>query len=378
MVGLNRNKSGFAIIAISALAFAIFRYLMFASGQMYIDEQIYSRLGYSLIQGHLATGSSFFSLYQQYGLNTSAINTPYGNVDSVQPWLDHPPLVGFLLIPFLSMNLLPRALPIALSTVVSVVVYRMARDYGEVAGIFAFVAFTAFTLYTPLLSMVFLDSSVSLFFILTVFLTVQYFQNSKNVFLYFAGVTAGLAAASKLTGVAAFLFLLLAMVYARAKNLQKPPLTFLKTVLIGALFPAVWFAYGFLTEPSLFVRLIQDNMSRSIFSGNILSIFSIAISSWTYGASEIAKTGIDSVLVLALIPIVYLLLRREAGLVLISFIALWVSAMAISYSWVFSTIPFYPIYAIGIGILTNELVSTLRRAIKEDITGQLRSRGAKP
>src|ERR1017187_1366841 len=89
-------------------------YARFGSGPLYIDEITYARLGYSLMLGHLASDTSFYSLYQQFGLATNSIQTPYGNVASVEPWLDHPPLMGFLLVPVLAIGLQPRFLPIIL------------------------------------------------------------------------------------------------------------------------------------------------------------------------------------------------------------------------------------------------------------------------
>jgi hypothetical protein len=140
--------AAFTILGVSASI----SYLRFGSGPLYIDEITYARLGYSLMLGHLASDTSFYSLYQKFGLGTNSIETPYGTVASVQPWLDHPPLMGFFLIPVLAMGFQPRLLPIILFNLTGVVLYLVfqGRDQRLAwATVVGFVLFGQYYLVLP-------------------------------------------------------------------------------------------------------------------------------------------------------------------------------------------------------------------------------------
>lgn len=123
----------------------------------YIDELIYVKLSRFLVNGHLASSSSYYSVYLAHNATLS-----WGTeVEIVEPWLDHPPLFSILTIPFWVAGL-PRLLPIFLGTGSTLmVIYLMRKRPYE--ALLSGVVFSLFPFAVDLNAMMFLDNGSSFF-----------------------------------------------------------------------------------------------------------------------------------------------------------------------------------------------------------------------
>src|SRR5436309_14229400 len=152
---------------------ASYAYATMANSTLYIDEKVYARAAYSLAQGHLASISSLLRIYREFGFVTNNIHTPFGYLDSVEPWLDHPPLVPLLSIPLLVINASPRLLPIIFSSITPLLIFFLFQSRRVLAWT-STLAWTGLFVTHPILSMLFVDSGVAFFNLLTVTLLGQY------------------------------------------------------------------------------------------------------------------------------------------------------------------------------------------------------------
>src|SRR5438093_2560998 len=209
-----RNVEYVALLLVVMVS-ASYAYATWANTTLYIDEQVYARAGYSLAQGHLASASSLLRIYREFGFVANNIHTPFGYVDSVEPWLDHPPLVPLLLVPLLAIDASPRLLPIIFSSVSPLLIFFLFRNRRVLAWSSTLV-WTGLFVTHPILSMLFVDSGVAFFNLLTVTLLSQYTRTHTKQWLYFAAVAAGASALSKeIFGFTSILYLLVYLVYVR-------------------------------------------------------------------------------------------------------------------------------------------------------------------
>jgi 4-amino-4-deoxy-L-arabinose transferase-like glycosyltransferase len=317
---------------------------------VYIDEITYARLGYSLSQGHLASDSSFLSIYRSYGLVTNAIVTPYGYIDSVQPWLDHPPLVGYLLIPFVIAGVNLRSLPILFDIGIALLLYLSLRDKDRLAGGASAIVFLAYMAIFPVLTMLFLDSGVSFFFMLTVS-TALYFERTKSTrALYASGVTAGLAALSKVPGVAAVLFLVLFLVYEALSKRAKPRQAF-PSLAIAVGIASVWPIYGFLAEPGLFWQLTIANAARTSLSSNSLQQILITLDSSATFAKPDYALALSPVMLASWVAAAATAFRKKFRMFSLGLGSYLIVLFALRYAPPQMTVPLFPFLAVSIGAI---------------------------
>ncbi len=340
---------------------ASYAYVTMASSQLYIDEITYGRLGYSLLRGHLASDSALLPIYQKFGLVGSDIHTPLGYIDSVEPWLDHPPLVPLLLTPILATGVSLRLLPIIFSSLTAVLIFFLLRDRRVLAWA-ATLTWVAFFITHPILSMLFVDSGVAFFNLLTVVLTNEYARSSRSSKrLYIAGIAAGASALSKLFGIASLLYLLVYLIYPRLSPLKENLPSNYKPLLLGIGIASIWPLYGLATNAPLFVQLLQFNVSRSVISGNILNFPVLASLSYTKNAMYSA--GIDPPLLGGWVGIAYSLLKKNFRVILLSPACYLLVVLGLRFAWFYTVIPLFPFFAIGIGAMVTDMISVTRKRI---------------
>jgi hypothetical protein len=331
-----------------------------ASSQLYIDEITYARLGYSLLQGHLASDSALLPIYQEFGFVRSDIRTPLGYIDSVEPWLDHPPFVPLLLVPILVIGASPRLLPIIYSSMTTLLIFFLLRDRRVLAWV-ATLTWVGFFITRSILSMLFLDSGVAFFNTLTVVLTNEYTRSRSSKQLYIAGIAAGASALSKLFGIASLLYLLVYLIYARLSPLKEKLPSNYKPLLLGIGIASIWPVYGLAIAAPLFVQLLQFNVSRSVISGNILNFPLLA--SLSYTKNTMYSAGIDPLLLVGWVGMAYSLRKKNLQIIRMSPLCYLLVVLGLRYASFYTLIPLFPFFAIGIGAVVTDIISVTRNRL---------------
>ena len=355
-----RNVEYVALLLVVMVS-ASYAYATWANTTLYIDEQVYARAGYSLAQGHLASASSLLRIYREFGFVANNIHTPFGYVDSVEPWLDHPPLVPLLLVPLLAIDASPRLLPIIFSSVSPLLIFFLFRNRRVLAWSSTLV-WTGLFVTHPILSMLFVDSGVAFFNLLTVTLLSQYTRTHTKQWLYFAAVAAGASALSKeIFGFTSILYLLVYLVYVRLGPRRELLTRNLKPFLLAVGIALTWWIFAMTVAAQLFIQIFQFNVLRSTFSSHTFSdIFRIFLASFSYSKRSMSYTGIDSVLVISWVALIYSLSKPGVRTVQVSSLCYLSIVFALRYVWFFTVIPLFPFFAIGIGTIVTDLISTLR------------------
>jgi hypothetical protein len=356
----SRRRTEYAILGIVILLSASFVYVTMASSQLYIDEITYARLGYSLLQGHLASDSALLPIYEKFGLARSDIQTPLGYMDSVEPWLDHPPLVPLLLAPLLTTGASPRLLPIIFSSLIALLIFFLLRDRRLLAWA-ATLTWVGFFITHPILSMLFVDSGVAFFNLLTVTLTNEYTKTRSSKQLYMAGIAAGASALSKLFGITSLLYLLAYLILSRQSQSKENLPTNYKPLLLSIGIASIWPVYGLATAAPLFFQLLQFNISRSVVSSDILNFPVLA--SLSYTKNTMYSAGIDPFLLIGWIGLAYSLLRKNLRVTLLSPVFYLMVVLVLRYAWFYTMIPLFPFFAIGIGAFITDMISRAGKRI---------------
>lgn len=339
---------------------ASYAYVTMASSELYIDEITYARLGYSLLQGHLASDSALLPIYQEFGFVRSDIHTPLGYIDSVEPWLDHPPLVPLLLAPILVTGASPRLLPITFSSITGLLIFFLFRDRRVLAWA-ATLTWVGFFITHPILSMLFLDSGVSVFNLLTVVLTNEYTRSRSSKQLYIAGIAAGASTLSKLFGITSLLYFLVYLIHAKLSPLKQNLSSNYKPLILSIGIASIWPVYGVATAAPLFVQLLQFNVSRSVISSNILNFPVLA--SLGYTKATLFSAGIDPMLLAGWVGMGYSLWKKNLRIIQMSPLCYLLVVLGLRYAWFYTVIPLFPFLAIGIGAMVTDIISVTRRRV---------------
>lgn len=344
-----------------------FVYFTMADAQFYVDEATYARLGYALIHGHLATTSSLWPLYYQLGYGRSDFPTPFGSAQTVEPYLDHPPLVPLLLIPVLVAGVSPRLLPIIFSSLTTFLIFSLLRSQRVLAWASALAWIGLFVTH-QILSMLFLDAGVAFFSMLTLIFTSVYNKTGARNYLYLAGIIAGASALSKEYGVATLLYLLVFLLYTRAGSIKNILQRSSKPFLLGLGIASTWPLYGLAIAAPLFLAIIQANASRSFLFGANLNLLAF-VTLFNYTSSTMYYAGVDPILLIGWLGIGYSLWKRKLPLVQLSLLSYLGVVLGLRYAWFYTTIPLFPFFAIGIGGLLTDFAYGLRNHIAR-ITGK--------
>jgi hypothetical protein len=352
-------------IAVAAISF-ITAYLAVRSTPTYIDEWTYITLGHFLIQGKLATLTSFQQVYNSLGLVGPNVTFPWGTMPTGQPWLDHPLLVPIILIPFLLLDLPARTLPILLSSAITVMLYVLLRR-KRVAALISVAIWIIYLATNPILSMLFLDVAVSFFSLFAVVLTSEYVSSKhERIYLYAGAFSAGLAAASKESGLAAVAYIGILVLYLRFKN-KESILKNAKPFFLSVLISAFWYVFAFATSPTLFLSLLKINSQRYNSPGgtylyNHIPNFFVTAANLS-NMFQITFGQTSPLMVLGLIGIFYLIGRSfvRDELRLPAFFACCYVAFILPTDVYFHVIiPLFPLYCIGTTSIIYDLVTRAR------------------
>jgi len=344
---------------------------------VYIDEITYARLGYSLSQGHLASDSSFLSLYSSYGLVRNDIVTPYGYIDSVQPWLDHPPLIGFALVPFVIAGANLRSLPALFDIGIILLLYFALRQRDRLEAGAAALFFLVYMSLFPVLTMLFLDSGVSFFLILTMYLAAYFERTGSTRAMYAAGLTAGLASLSKVPGVVAILFLVLFLVYQVASKKTKV-FRILPSLVVAIGLASLWPIYGFLIEPGLFWQLTTTNFSRTTLSGNSLQQILAALASNASFARPDYTVTLDPLLIVSWAATLLVVSRKKYLVTSLALGSYLIVLFALRYVPPQMTVPLFPFFAVSLGIVSAAMARfTIMRLGFGRLRGQVKGSDSK-
>jgi hypothetical protein len=348
----------FLLAAVILVLFIVQYFVIEYYTVFYIDEDVYARLAYSILHGHLASASSFYQIYAQFGYNRTDIYTPFGSSTTVEPWLDHPPLVPILSGSFFLIGgVSPRVLPIIFCILIALEIFVLLRHQLILAWI-SVIVWVAYVSTSPLLSMLFLEAGVSFFLMSTLVLVKEFDSRGSRVYLYAAAITAGLCGLSKIFGISAILFLLLFLIYyARRKPARKQlsVLAGVGAVSLSVVITLTWFVYGFLAAPNLFQKLFTLNAQRSLLSAHNIDLL-VLVKSPVVGPSQISGGSFSLPLVIGIVCLLYLFFRKDTRLLQLCIVSYLGFSFALGYFWFYTTIPLYPFYSIGVGYLIYAVI----------------------
>ena len=328
-----------------------------AEKPFYVDEDTYSRLGYSLLQGHLASASSLWFIYDKLGYVRTNLYTPFGSTNTVEPWLDHPPLIGFLLVPILLTGATPRLLPIIFSSLSTLLIFFLLRRHRLLAWVASLAWVVLFTSH-QILSMLFVDAGVSFFNLLTVAMTLEYGKTGSKKLLYLAGITAGASALSKLFGIATLLYLVTYLIYSSLGPRKESIVRNSKPLLLALGTASVWPIYALTIASPLFVQLQLFNAARSLSANNNIGL--LLVSAFTYSKSTMYDAGLDLALIAGWAGIVYSLRKRTLVPIHLSLGSYLLVVFVLRYAWYYTVIPTLPFLASGIGVLVSDVIYNSR------------------
>jgi len=373
VLGLRLKREYLPLLIIVAIG-ATYVYSTMASTPLYIDEIAYATLAHSLAQGHIATDSSFIQIYEKFGAVTNSIHVQYGHLDSAEPWLDHPPLVSMILVPIILTSLSPRLLPIIFASMTTFLIFFILRGNRLLAWISALTWMGLFLTH-PVLSMLFLDSGVGFFNLLTVTMVNEYEKSRRGgKWLYVGGIAAGASALSKLGfGLAGPFYLLIYVIYTKIGPRRESLTTNLKPFLLSIGIASIWPLYGLTTAAPLFIQILTVNASRSAFSGDSIGLAKF-IYSIVWSVHEIHATTIDVTLIVGLVAMTYSLFRSGLRIVQTAALTYLAVVLMLRYVQFTSMIPLFPFYAIGIGAIITDSVQMAHKRIMDHLTLEIQKR----
>lgn len=304
----------------------------------YIDELIYVKLSRFLASGHLASSSSYYSIYLAHNATL-----PWGTeVQIVQPWLDHPPLFSILAIPFWLAGL-PRLLPVLLgsgSTLMVVYLMRKRRYEALLSGL----VFSLFPFAASMNAMMFLDNGSSFFFLLTMSLTSRYEEDKSNVFLILAGISAGLSFLSKEFGVYSIIYLFFYLLLAR--RLFKGSRALLAAVGIAS----IYFVGGFLLNSGLFIDILnaQAIVTSGVRTYPGQSLWNTALRDFSFDQNGFVLGDISLLLLASWVSLGVFLGGSKNRIVKLGIFSFLLTIIAVRYFWFYSWIAIYPFFSLAL------------------------------
>jgi hypothetical protein len=348
-------------------------YLASRTTPIYVDEYAYTFLGHFLIQGRLATMTSFLSLYQSLHYVGPTVQLPWGQLGTGEPWLDHPPLVSMILIPFLLADLPARTLPILLSSLDGAMIYILLRR-RKLLALISVALLIVYVATNPILSMLFLETGVTFFAMVTLVLTSEYLNGKKQqAYLYFAALSAGLAAASKESGLSVVLYFGLFLLYLKWKD-KKSIVSSLKPFLLSLSISLTWFIFALLLAPNLFLQLLKINTNRYQLAGGSTLFHNIPLffvdQPNLSSPHNIQYGPISPLMVLGVVGVAYLAARcfftqdlLPVALLPFCYLAFILPTEVFFYT----TIVMFPFYSIGIGAILYDLITKMDKSMRRQV-----------
>jgi hypothetical protein len=369
----------YTIFAAAAVITFVVAYFASRSTPIYVDEYTYTFLGHFLISGKLATLSSFNSLYKSMGYIGPTVQLPWGPGTTVEPWLDHPPIVSIILIPFLLADLPARTLPILFTSLVSGMLYVILRRKKLLAFI-TIAVWIVFVATNPILSMLFLETGVSFFVMLTLVLTSEYANGKKSeYYLYAAAVTVGLAAASKESGLSTVAYFGIFLLYMKLKE-KKSIVSSLKPFLISVFLSAIWFVFAYLTAPKLFLDLLTINSHRYQEPGGP-NLFKDIPRFFVVQPNLSNPTGmqfgpLSLLMLLGVAGVGYLIVRAFFSrdlLLEVLLVSCYLAFILPSEVFFYTTIVMFPFYSIGIAAILYDITMKAKGAMQQQVESLART-----
>jgi len=256
------SKGIFLLIILIALVSRIDVY----SVEPYVDELAYDWLAYNLSQGKLRTGSTFTSVYAQFGAAIPG--------DGVEPWLDHPVLCPLILgavkklpqffnieVKFYDVRL-ASILIFCLPTIyLAMVICR--KEFGTGAAVISGLMYALAPSIVLQQKMMFLDHGVALFSMLSFYALLVYSSSSTEKWWVLSVIFSGLASLSKGLGIFAILAVALTMVLNSGSTPKKRTIkSFLSLVIGGSLF-SLYPMYGYMLNFQLFKAIASVQLTRA-------------------------------------------------------------------------------------------------------------------
>ena len=312
---------------------------------MYVDETTYVLLAQSLSSGHLATQTSFTSVYTSAGAMISSVG---GHV-IVEPWFDHLPFFAILDVPFFLLGD-PRLLPVILGALTTFLIMYLLRN-NPLEAILAGAIFAVFPFAIQLNAMTFLDNGAIFFLLLTIALTSMYEEKGRESILIFAAISAGLSFLSKEMGIFAVLYFLLYIGFSRSfkKNF--------KWLILSIGVASSWFIYGLLLDRGLFLTIFTTQFGRTNAASSLGQIFATAASNFTYNYDNFYVGSLSPILLLSWIAVVIFAFgkgHRQIKLGLLSFI---ITLAVFRYAWFYTWISIYPFFAMALAFCVYGIFS---------------------
>jgi 4-amino-4-deoxy-L-arabinose transferase-like glycosyltransferase len=305
---------------------------------------VYIKLANILASGHLASSSSYYSVY----VNHNALLSLPNQAQIVEPWFDHPPFFSIIDIPFWFAGL-PKLLPILLGALSTLLIMYLLRQ-NKVLAILAGAIFAVYPFAVQLNGMMLLDNGAIFFFLLTLALTSKYEKNKSDLALLLAAFSAGLSFLCKEIGVYAILFMFLYVLYTR-KTIKAT--TALKATLIPIAVASTWVIFGLLSNPSLFLDIIATQLNHITGQIGYQALLTTSVSGFSFvpvtsGEVVVQFGSVNGLLLFSWICLGILLFDSGHKIVRIGILSILVTLFVMKYAWFFTWVAIYPFFAIAI------------------------------
>ena len=305
----------------------------------HLDEQLYAWSGIHLVQTGIPVSWSTLDYPERAIIFKGEKNykggDPRASVTLYKPWLDQPPLFSYLVGFFADRfganknDFIPssyiRFPVIFISSIVSLLVYIIAKKiYGFGTGLFAMLVYGTVPLFVFASRTAMPENLISLAFLLVIYLSLKYREQTKMLYLLPIPFLAGFAGLAKPTGFFIVLFGIFVLFIKDFKVKRRKTIT-RAIVMFTAVIPFIlfyfWYGYHFDKEIFLIVNKIQ--------SFRPVGFASLA---WFY-ISPAYKTDIflDGWYVFALLSsVVFMFIQKKEGKIISFAFIFWILVVMVS------------------------------------------------
>jgi hypothetical protein len=205
--------------------------------------------------------------------------------------------------------------------------------------------------------MAFVENGAATFFVATFLFAMKYVHTSKNRWLMFSGLSAGLSFLCKQLGIAAMIFLVLFLLAYKPESKNK----LFKLVLLAGILVSIYFVQIIITNPGYLSNIVKIYIYTGLGSVSWLNMFlcnilpsgvSVSwISPLTIFTNLFGFVTLDFWYILAFFVILYLVLkeRKTARLVLLPMLSYILVLVLIGHANAYYVILMQPFMAIPVG-----------------------------
>jgi len=345
------SKGIFLLIILIALISRVDVY----SVEPYLDELAYDWLAYNLSQGKLRTGSTFTSVYAQFG---AAIPD-----DGVEPWLDHPILYPLILgavkrmsqffdadVKFYDIRL-ASILIFCLPTIYLAMVI-CKKEFGTVAAAISGLIYALAPSMVLQQKMIFLDHGVTFFSVLSIYALLKHFSSGGDKWWILSSIFSGFASLNKGLGIFAILAVALTMMLNSESTLEKRTIRSLLSLVIGGSLFLLYPLYAYMLNFELLKAIASVQLSRASLEWLVRSMFEYP---WSY------QHIYDYFLLLGWISVAYTVViglrKKRINPTLIWLMCyLAVLLLVAKTAYYYSQILFYPFLSIQTGKMLFDII----------------------